>query len=75
MGDKTNSAVFDNGKIKQFVPDFKCEVNWAEGLRKSIAWHQSHPQFQTVDREMDDLFDKILVAYERAYPTYSPRVL
>ncbi len=74
MGDKAHSAVFDNSKIKRYVPDFKCEVNWAEGLRRAIAWHQSHPQFQTVDKELNDVFDKILLAYERAYPTYSPRV-
>jgi nucleoside-diphosphate-sugar epimerase len=75
MGDKVNSVVFDNSKIKRFVPDFKCEMNWAEGLRKSIAWYEAHQQFQTVDTELDYLFDKILLAYERAYPTYNPRVL
>jgi nucleoside-diphosphate-sugar epimerase len=69
MGDKSNSVVFDNSKIKQFVRDFKCDVHWSDGLRKSIAWHMSHPQFQTVDKELDDLFDKILVSYERAYPS------
>ena len=68
IGDKINSTVFDNSKIKQFVPDFKCEVSWAEGLRKSIAWHESHPQFQTVDKHMDDMFEKILAAFGRAYP-------
>ena len=69
IGDKVNSVVFDNSKIKKFVPDFKCDVRWAEGLRKAIAWHEAHPQFQTVDQEMNALFDKILVSYERAYPS------
>ncbi len=69
MGDKSNSVVFDNSKIKHFVRDFKCDVHWSDGLRKSIAWHMSHPRFQTVDKDMDDLFDKILVSYERAYPS------
>ena len=68
IGDKANSAVFDNSKIKRFVPDFKCDVNWAEGLRKSIAWHKSHPQFQTVDKDLDRLFDNILAGFEKAYP-------
>jgi len=68
IGDKANSVVFDNSKIKRFVPDFKCDVNWAEGLRKSIAWHKSHPQFQTVDKDLDRLFDKLLDGFVRAYP-------
>jgi nucleoside-diphosphate-sugar epimerase len=69
QGDKANSVVFDNSKIKKFVPDFNCEVNWAEGLRRSITWFETHPQFQTIDRDMDDLFDNLLAAYERAYPS------
>jgi nucleoside-diphosphate-sugar epimerase len=69
IGDKSNSVVFDNSKIKKFVPDFKCDVNWAEGLRKSIAWHESHPNFQTIDEEMNDLFDTIIAGNERAYPS------
>jgi nucleoside-diphosphate-sugar epimerase len=68
IGDKVNSVVFDNSKIKRFVPGFKCNVNWAGGLRKSIAWHESHPQFQTVDKDLDRLFDNILAGFEKAYP-------
>ena len=68
IGDKINSVVFDNSKIKQFVPDFKCEVSWAEGLRKSLTWHESNPQFRTIDNNMNDLFDNIITAFGKAYP-------
>ena len=43
IGDKANSVVFDNSKIKHFVPDYACEVNWAEGVRRSLAWFEAHP--------------------------------
>jgi nucleoside-diphosphate-sugar epimerase len=69
IGDKMNSVVFDNGKIKKFVPDFKCEISWAEGLRRSINWHKAHPEFQTVDGELDGLFDKMIAAIGNAYPS------
>jgi nucleoside-diphosphate-sugar epimerase len=68
IGDKANSVVFDNSKIRSFVPDFACEVNWAEGVRHSLAWFEAHPQFQTVDHEMNAMWDKIISAYERAFP-------
>ena len=68
IGDKINSVVFDNSKIKRFVPDFKCEVSWAEGFRKSLAWHESNPQFRTIDKNMNDLFDSIIAAIGKAYP-------
>jgi nucleoside-diphosphate-sugar epimerase len=66
IGDKSNSMVFDNSKIKHFVPGFRCEVEWAEGLRRSLAWFEAHPEFQTVDREADQLWDRIIATYERA---------
>ena len=68
IGDKNNSAVFDNSKIKRFVPDFTCEVPWAEGVRRSIAWHEADPSRMTIDAEMNATWDTILAAYHRAFP-------
>ena len=68
VGDKSNSEVFDNSKIKRFVPDYSCEVNWAEGLRRSLSWFGAHPEFQTLDHEMNSVWDQIVTAYERAFP-------
>ena len=68
IGDKSNSVVFDNSKIKRFVPDFVCDVKWSEGLRRCLAWFEAHPEFQTVDPEMNPLWDQIISAYERALP-------
>jgi len=68
VGDKANSVVFDNSKIKRFVPDYGCEVNWAEGVRRSLAWFDSHPEFQTIDDEMNMVWDRIITSYERAFP-------
>ena len=66
IGDKSNSVVFDNSKIKRFVPDFNCEVSWAEGVRRSLAWFEAHPEFRTVDMEWDALVDTIIENYEKA---------
>ncbi len=68
IGDKVNSVVFDNAKIKRFVPDFLCEVNWAEGVRRAIDWYRAHPEFQTIDDEMERIIDEILRGTERALP-------
>jgi len=68
VGDKSNSVVFDNGKIKRFVHDYSCEVNWAQGLRRSLAWFEAHPEFQTIDHEINTLWDQIIASYGRAFP-------
>lgn len=68
VGDKSNSVVFDNSKIKRFVHDFSCEVNWAQGLRRSLAWFEAHSEFQTIDHEMNSIWDQIISSYAQALP-------
>ena len=68
IGDKSNSVVFDNSKIKRFVPEFNCEVMWADGVRRALAWHEQDPARQAIDTESNELWDKIIHAYEGAFP-------
>lgn len=63
IGDKSNSVVFDNSKIKRFVPEYNCKVKWSEGLRRSLAWFESHPEFQTIDHDSIKMMENILDAY------------
>ena len=68
VGDKSNSEVFDNSKIKRYVPDYSCEVPWAQGVRRSLAWFEAHPEFQSIDDKMNAKWDEIITAYGRAFP-------
>ncbi len=68
IGDKVNSSVFDNSKIKQLVPDFTCTVPWSEGVRRAIAWYEADPARRTIDEKKNEIWDRILLAYEKAFP-------
>ena len=68
IGDKSNCAVFDNSKIKRFVPEFNCKVSWAEGVRRSLAWFEADPARRVIDAEMNAQWDTIIAAQERAFP-------
>lgn len=68
IGDKSNSVVFDNNKIKRFFPDYHCDVTWAEGVRRSLTWFEAHPEFQTVDDRANTLWDQIIATYEKTFP-------
>ncbi len=68
IGDKIHSVVFDNSKIKKLVPDFQCGVDWGHGLRRSIARYRAHPEFQTIDQQMERTMDAIVAGMERALP-------
>ncbi len=66
IGDKAQSVVFDNSKIKHFVPGFTATVPFAQGVKQSIAWFEAHPEYCVVDEEWNRLIDKIIAAYETA---------
>jgi nucleoside-diphosphate-sugar epimerase len=68
IGDKVNSVVFDNSKIKRFVPDYRCEIKWDEGVRRAIEWYEAHPEFQTIDADANALWDRIIGKYESIFP-------
>lgn len=63
LGDKAHSAVFDNSKVKRFVPDFTCTVPWAEGVRRSIAWFMEDPARRTIDEAHNAMLDGLIAAY------------
>jgi nucleoside-diphosphate-sugar epimerase len=68
IGDKANSVVFDNSKIKALVPDFRCTVPWSEGLRRALAWFEADPSRQSIDERLNNIWDGILSEYAQAFP-------
>lgn len=68
IGDKTNSMVFDNTKIRRVVPDFACTIPYAQGAREVVAWYDADPARQVIDEKHDTLQDQILAAYRQAWP-------
>ena len=37
LGDKANSAIFDNTKIKRFVPGFVATIPFREGIKRTVG--------------------------------------
>lgn len=66
FGDKAVSVVFDNSKIKRFVPGFRAKTPFAAGIRDTIAWFDSDSTRQVVDEATNLRWDKLTGAYERA---------
>jgi nucleoside-diphosphate-sugar epimerase len=66
LGDKAVSAVFDNTKIKRFVPGFMAKTRFADGIRQTIAWFDADPARQQIDTAANQRWDKLVSAYEAA---------
>jgi len=68
LGDKTHSMIFDNSKIKRVVPDYVATIPFARGAEEIISWFDANPSKRTVREETNRLVDKIIAAYESAWP-------
>lgn len=62
-GDKANTSVFDNSKIKRFVPDFACRKPFAVGVRESVAWLRAHPDRQNLKPSVEAICEDVLAAW------------
>ncbi len=60
LGDKSNCAIFDNSKIKRFVPGFKATIRFDQGVRSSLAYLQSQPDLQIVEPDWDEFVEKVI---------------
>ncbi|WP_010250844.1 SDR family oxidoreductase [Acetivibrio cellulolyticus] len=66
IGDKANSVVFDNSKLKNAVPDFKASVRFDKGIENTIRYVIEHKECQIEDLEFDQWCDKIINLLEKA---------
>lgn len=66
LGDKANTVVFDNSKLKRLVPGFTATVRADQGIRSTIEYVLSHPECQVEDPAFDDWCDRVIEALEEA---------
>lgn len=68
LGDKAHSVIFDNSKIKSFVPDYAATIPFADGAKEIVSWFDSNPSHQIVNEETDRMLDKIITACDSIHP-------
>jgi nucleoside-diphosphate-sugar epimerase len=67
-GGFSNSAVYDNTKIKSWVPDYAATTTFKQGIAQTIKHFQSTPHLQAVDAKYDQWCDKVIAALDAVYP-------
>jgi nucleoside-diphosphate-sugar epimerase len=60
LGDKADGYIFDNAKIKAFVPGFCAAVPFWEGIRGIVAHYNRHPERKIVDDTYNVRIDNAL---------------
>ncbi|MCL1831548.1 MAG: NAD-dependent epimerase/dehydratase family protein [Oscillospiraceae bacterium] len=67
IGDKANSVVFDNTKLKRLVPGFVATKRFDQGIREVIQNVLATPALQVEDSAFDAWCDRVIAAMEQAW--------
>ncbi|MEG8989099.1 SDR family oxidoreductase [Ignavibacteria bacterium 4148-Me] len=65
LGDKSYSVIFDNSKIKKYVPGFTATISFKEGIKRTIDWFEAKPERKIIRKETDEMMDRIIRLYEK----------
>ncbi|HRX15017.1 MAG TPA: SDR family oxidoreductase [Spirochaetota bacterium] len=66
IGDKANSVVFDNSKIKRLVPGFCAKTRFDTGIKQTIENVLSNKELRIEDPEFDRWCDHLISLYLKA---------
>ncbi|MDW7691039.1 SDR family oxidoreductase [Flammeovirgaceae bacterium SG7u.111] len=65
LGDKAVSVVFDNTKIKSFVPEFKATIPFKVGIKRTVKWFEQESSRMKIIEENNQFMDKVIAAYQK----------
>jgi hypothetical protein len=68
LGDKVHSVVFDNTKLKTFVPGFQATCSLAQGVRRSLGYFEADPARQQIDEKANQFMDDMIARYKSIWP-------
>lgn len=59
LGSLAHTAVFDNSKLRQFVPGFRYLTSFRDGIKQSVQHLDTHPASQTIDEAWNAWADEL----------------
>jgi len=73
VGDLGHSAVFDNAKIRRFVPGFAPILTFERAVGRMLEWRRAHPSTAVGDTQTEAVLDRIVDAYHVARDAFADR--
>ena len=66
IGDKANTVVFDNSKLKRLVPGFVAETRFDQGVKEVVDYILAHPEEQVEDEDFDIWCDTVIAVLDKS---------
>jgi nucleoside-diphosphate-sugar epimerase len=71
LGDLSHSAVFDNSKIRRYVPGYASRLTFHAAAAGIIGWRAEHPENCQPDAATDAIMDRLVAGHRSARDIYS----
>jgi nucleoside-diphosphate-sugar epimerase len=71
VGDLSHSAVFDNSKVRSFVPDFAPRRTFHATAAELVRWRAEHPANSQPAAEVDAIMDRLVGGYHSAREVFT----
>ena len=68
IGDKATSVIFDNSKIKRFVPGFVATIPLKQGIKRTVDWFEADSSRRNIKKETNDWIENVITKYEKGLP-------
>jgi nucleoside-diphosphate-sugar epimerase len=65
LGDKSNSMLFDNSKIRKVVPEFNPTMKFRDGANAVIKWYLDNTSHLPADNRFNTFMDRIVGDYHK----------
>ncbi len=65
LGDKAVSVIFDNTKIKTFVPGYQAVIPFKKGIKNTVRWFEEKRERMVIKEENNLFIDQVIKAYHR----------
>ena len=66
LGDKANSVLFDNSKLKRLVPDYVATTRFDTGAKEIVQYHLTHTESQIPDEDFECFCDSMIETMTQA---------
>jgi len=60
LGDKSHSMIFDNSKIKKFVPEFCAKTPFSSGAAEVVQWFRENTLFKGPDAAVENWMNRLI---------------
>jgi nucleoside-diphosphate-sugar epimerase len=71
VGDLSHSAIFDNTKIRRFVPGYAPSLTFHRSVQRMVEWRSQHPTEARVDASVNAVLDRMAKGYHASVDAFA----